>query len=728
MLHLPASERSMETRLDRVEATHRKTESHLLALFGQAAVGMSETDLQGRFLRANDRYCELVGRTREELLRLQMQDITHPDDLATNLSLFTTATETGSSFVVEKRYVRPDGSVVWVNNSVAPIRDAEGRLQSILAVTVDITERKRTEAALAASEERYRLVVASFQGATYDTDLETGYAYRAPRFYEMLGVRPADGEPTRDWWFRRIHPEDAPRFHDALSALLEDRAAELDLEFRVRHEHGGWIWVWQRGLAVRDGSGRPKRTVGAVLDITERKRAEEAVRRSETRYRRLMAQSPLSVQTVGPEGRIREVNKAWEDLFGVMLADIPDYNIHEDAQLDARGIRPILDRAFAGEAVELSPTVYVPDRGRYAGRDLWTRAIAYPVTDDAGHVEEVVLIHQDITVQTHAEAALRESEARFRHMADSAPALIWMTDAEGQVTFANMHFEYVFGRPAATMHGNGWRDVIEPPDVKAFRTAFRDAWHTRRPFRAEVRVRDKHDRTRWLRCEGVPRLNDAGQYLGYTGCALDITDVKLAQGRLELLINELNHRVKNTLATVQSIAWQTLRSAPSTEQARDTFDARLMALSRAHDVLTRENWEGASLREIVAQAIEPYGSHDERRFEVTGPEVRLPPRMALSLAMALQELATNAVKYGALSKVTGRVRIAWTLHGGSGAPRLRLAWEEMGGPPVSEPTRRGFGSRLIERSLAQDLDGEVRMTFAPTGVVCAVDTLIARRA
>jgi two-component sensor histidine kinase len=201
----------------------------------------------------------------------------------------------------------------------------------------------------------------------------------------------------------------------------------------------------------------------------------------------------------------------------------------------------------------------------------------------------------------------------------------------------------------------------------------------------------------------------------------DITAEKQAQEHQRLLINELNHRVKNTLATVQSIASQTLRDVSSPGDAREAIDNRLMALSRAHDVLTRENWEGAGLREIVDQAVAPYASSGERRFKVGGSDVRLSPRTALALAMALQELATNAVKYGALSTETGTVRIEWRLDRDEAPPRLHLEWMESGGPPVTRPNRRGFGTRLIERGLAQDLDGEVRIEFAPAGVICTVD-------
>jgi two-component sensor histidine kinase len=169
---------------------------------------------------------------------------------------------------------------------------------------------------------------------------------------------------------------------------------------------------------------------------------------------------------------------------------------------------------------------------------------------------------------------------------------------------------------------------------------------------------------------------------------------------------------------VQSIASQTLRNAASTGQAKQVFESRLLALSRAHDVLTRENWDGASLREIVTQAVEPYRSDAESAFTTGGPEVRLSTSLALALAMALQELVTNAVKYGSLSRPGGQVRVTWDVHGDGAQSRLKLRWEERLGPPVKEPERRGFGSRLIERSLAQDPNGRVRLIFAPAGLTC----------
>ena len=218
-------------------------------------------------------------------------------------------------------------------------------------------------------------------------------------------------------------------------------------------------------------------------------------------------------------------------------------------------------------------------------------------------------------------------------------------------------------------------------------------------------------------------------YANLLGAAIErlrvVEQLRVAVKDKDLLIGELNHRVKNTLATVQSIASQTLRNAPDLDHASSAIESRLIALSQVHDILTDQSWAHVGLHDIVAQAVEPYRSRGEDRIHVQGPPVQIPPRMALALAMALQELATNAVKYGALSNGTGQIRVHWKLNGAIAPERLHLMWEETGGPPVHEPARRGFGTRLIERSLAHDLAGEVRIEFAPTGVRCSVDAPLA---
>ena len=200
-----------------------------------------------------------------------------------------------------------------------------------------------------------------------------------------------------------------------------------------------------------------------------------------------------------------------------------------------------------------------------------------------------------------------------------------------------------------------------------------------------------------------------------------VLERKRTEEHQRLLINELNHRVKNTLAIVQSVASQTFRGDAVDPSSRLAFESRLAALAAAHDVLTEQNWESASLHDVVRKTGSGCGA-DESRVRVRGPEVRVEPRTAVALGMALHELCTNAVKYGSLSSEAGVVEIGWDLVEDGGTRRMiRLEWREQGGPPVAAPSKRGFGSRMIERALASELGGTVELRFLPEGLHCLVE-------
>ena len=212
-----------------------------------------------------------------------------------------------------------------------------------------------------------------------------------------------------------------------------------------------------------------------------------------------------------------------------------------------------------------------------------------------------------------------------------------------------------------------------------------------------------------------PILDAAGESVGVFVEGSDVTDRVRAEEQQKLLLDELNHRVKNTLATVQSIAAQTLRTNPEPQTFRDAFEARLMALSATHNLLTASNWRGASLRDVLAVEFQPFGSD---RYVFEGPDVDLSSTEALTLGLLFHELATNAAKYGALSTPQGCVDVEWRVDHHANGPVLTLEWRERNGPAVVSPTRRGFGSRLIERSLKSELGGEATLEFTPAGLRC----------
>jgi PAS domain S-box-containing protein len=238
----------------------------------------------------------------------------------------------------------------------------------------------------------------------------------------------------------------------------------------------------------------------------------------------------------------------------------------------------------------------------------------------------------------------------------------------------------------------------------------------------EIRYRRKDNSVFWATVFVSPVRDEGGEIVQHFASFMDTTRHKDEEDRLRFLLDELNHRTQNTLATVLGIAAQTLHGVTD-QTVVAAFEGRILALSRAQSLLGRRNWENVGVRDVIDQILEPFGLNDRRaiHFSIAGDNVRLPPKAALTLAMVFHELATNAMKHGALSiHDAGRIEIAWHVEPTSQGDRMRLRWLESGGPPVTSPSRKGFGSRLIEQGLAKELDGEVRLDYEPAGVVCQI--------
>jgi two-component sensor histidine kinase len=256
--------------------------------------------------------------------------------------------------------------------------------------------------------------------------------------------------------------------------------------------------------------------------------------------------------------------------------------------------------------------------------------------------------------------------------------------------------------------------LIHPDDRQKRQDAIDVAVANHSEMEVEYRTMRPDGSIGWVLARGRAAYEN-GQAVRMAGISLDITARKTAEERQTLLIHELNHRVKNTLATVQSLALQTQRQSEAEPATGDAFMERLHALARVHDLLSEAAWEGASLHEVVGQTLAPY-VEDVARITVSGPAVRLVPNAAVTLNMAFHELATNAVKYGALSTPAGRVDIAW----GTDGADIVMDWRERDGPAVAQPTRRGFGSRLIEQGLARELGSEATLAYPPEGLHCRI--------
>jgi len=357
---------------------------------------------------------------------------------------------------------------------------------------------------------------------------------------------------------------------------------------------------------------------------------------------------------------------------------------------------------------------------------VWMDLNYGPVMDESGKPAGVLAIVVETTSvieadrrRAAAEAKVRESEERFRALVNATSDVVYRMSPDWT------EMRQLDGRGFLTDTESpsvAWLDeYLFAEDQAAILDVVKTAIETKTIFQLEHRLRRVDGSAGWTLSRAIPLLAEDGQIVEWFGAASDVTPRREAEEHLRLVINELNHRVKNNLAMIQAVGAQTFRNADDLPKAQASFGARIQALAKANDLLTNEHWVDASMREAIEAALQPHRPDDAARMVIEGPPVRLSAKTAISLSMAFHELATNAVKYGAWSNDAGKVSVIWRVDVSDAGRRLTLEWRESGGPTVAAPHRRGFGSRLIERGLAAELEGEVKMTFEPAGVACQVD-------
>lgn len=295
-------------------------------------------------------------------------------------------------------------------------------------------------------------------------------------------------------------------------------------------------------------------------------------------------------------------------------------------------------------------------------------------------------------------------------------------EADNPIIFANDAFLSLTGYDRKEVLGQSFNFLMaHAADAEAL-ASIEAEFEGKSDGSVEIRYRRKDGSEFWAALFISPVRDEGGDIVQYFASFVDLTKHKDEEAQSKMLIDELNHRVKNTLSAVQSIVWQALRTASDPKAVRSSIESRLFALSRSHDLLTRENWHSADLRDVIHDAMEPFVVADRAaRLVITGESIRFPPKAALALGIAFNELATNAVKYGAFSNEVGSILIDWKLEPAPEGNRLVLRWQEKDGPPVTPPSRKGFGSQVLERGLTHELGGAVHLAYLPGGLVCTID-------
>lgn len=312
------------------------------------------------------------------------------------------------------------------------------------------------------------------------------------------------------------------------------------------------------------------------------------------------------------------------------------------------------------------------------------------------------------------------SEVRHGIFENAALAMAYV-DAEGRWIRVNPHLLATTGYVREELMTTTLPDMVLPRDVEAVRPRIMQLWRgALESYRIETRLRKRGGDFFWVDINLTIERDEAGAPAAVLAIIQDIELRKAAEERQRLLVAELNHHVRNTLATVQAIATQTLRHTEQPDRFVASFLARLRALAAAHDLLTQTAWEGADLASLVRGQMTLAGGLAEDRLQCAGPAVVLPPRVALNMSLALHELAANAVEHGALSVDGGHVDVRWTIDAASETPVVRLDWTETGGPPAPAPDRTGFGALLIEHGITRGLDGRTVFSWTESGLIVEI--------
>ena len=392
--------------------------------------------------------------------------------------------------------------------------------------------------------------------------------------------------------------------------------------------------------------------------------------------------------------------------------------------LTGLGAQELVGRSFASLFIGSVPQQRADDTAsdaqlrRADGGDLpvsvWMRQMAM------GGVVATLVTLTDMSIQRRAEE-VATAERFARSILEQATDAIVVLALDGRITHASWVAEQLAGRsPVGHMFSEAFaldaESATQQSTLARFSRESLDQALATKPFHGvEVRLRDPRMSGRSFLLSAGPLVNDAKDDVGSNVTLTDITERKRAEEQQTMLVAELNHRVKNILAIVQSVAGQTLRTAPSLPAFNKAFSGRIQAVSIAHDILTQTRWIGIGFNELLTTVLAPYGV-GEGRIVIEGPPVLLEARLVLPLSMVLHELATNASKYGALSAPLGQVTISWRLR--DDRQRLELIWLERGGPLVEGGGSRGFGTTLIDRVVRFDLDGDAVLAFEPEGIRC----------
>lgn len=564
-------------------------------------------------------------------------------------------------------------------------------------------------------QDRLQLALNAGGMGTWSSNLATGEQVWDDRQYALFGL-PKGTPVTRDLFLGMVLPEDLPLVD------LEDTdlrpGAPYDSQFRIRRPDGEIRWLTAHSLVRVNDAGTPVELVGVNWDSTAQKQAEWRLVEAERRLALATEAAAIGIWDWDIASGAFFYSPRARSIYGFSPDETITFELLQQRTYpqDYRYVEPILGRA-------LDPIQRAQETYRYrisradTGEERWLLAHGSAVFAHNQPIRYTGTL-QDITEDVRVQERLEDEQARLQLALSAADLAIWELEvATNRVTASpELNRLYRFADGAApsiedfqALYAPGERERVEAESAASFAKGDRT-------IRFEAKHQWPDGVVKWIGVRARILVDDQGAPTRVIGVAMDVTERHRYEEQLQLTARELQHRVKNNLAVVQSIAAQSFRGSASKEEGVAVFAGRLRALASATELLTKGNWEAVPVAEIVEEILRPFRDEKRSHFTFEGAPIRIPSNIAVTLGMALHELGTNAVKYGALSNDRGVVAVRWQPN----AAGIVIDWQEKDGPAVAPPARSGFGTKLLTRGLFDDGTGRVDLAFDPAGVRCTI--------
>jgi PAS domain S-box-containing protein len=582
------------------------------------------------------------------------------------------------------------------------LRNAKGEPERAVGVTQNVTAQRRADAALAVFSERLAAAEEGAGALVYDWDLKTGLVWRNGTLTRILGWQPDEVPQTSEGWESLLHPADRKRLAETPADYKLDPEGRVVNEYRVRHKDGHYVWVLDSGRVFRDAAGKIIRVAGTTIDISAKREAEASQRRTAS----LIELSFEPIFAWHPDDGILEWNKGAEQLYGFTRQEALGKRTHELL----RTIHPCsLDELMK----------QLKNGKSWTGELIQTTRDGRRITVESRHqlietAEDTFILetNRDIRERKRADAQV----ARLAAVATASHDALFGTGLDDLIEAWNPGAERLLGYKASEIIGRPHAMLALPENrqEQIATLAKVKAGSTVGPF--DTQLLHKNGHSVHVSKAMTPVMAADGAVIGISIAAHDIGDRLEWEARQKLMNRELAHRVKNSFAILQAILRSTLKTSPDPAHFAQAFSGRLQSLSSAHDVLSANDWRGAEIGALLRHQLSIYLSG--QRIVLNGGPVNLSAEHAAPVSLIVNELATNAVKYGALSVPTGLITITWNIsRSETGERSLDFEWREQGGPPATEPSRRGFGTTLIQRSLAE---AAVDVRYEKSGFICTL--------